>query len=343
MITKEEAKEKIKALIEHYNSKKQDYEKFSEQDIRLKLIDKLFRILGWDLDGEEDPNEVQREESISMKESKKKRADYVFRLNGIPKLVVEAKAIKGVDMNSDIFRIQTVGYAYNLACSWGVLTNFVRIIVYYVDKDDNTYIRNIIDISDLNNFDRNFESLWLLSKEACKEELLEKEAEKIGIKKQKEKVGKQLFEDLKEWRKKLSDNIKKKYDGKYKNYEIEEIVQKIIDRLIFIRKIEDLELEERKLEQLTRKISDGAHYYQELKLIFRYYREKYNSGLFGTNGEEQECDKIEIDNNIIEYVIEGMYKPKDRKIEYNFEKISGNSFAPANDSSSVWLRFRAAI
>jgi len=324
MFDKETAKEKIKALIVHYDSKKQDYDKASEQDIRLKLIDKAFKILGWDLDGDEDPNEVQREEGIRNEESKKKKADYVFRINGVPKLVVEAKAIKGVDMNDDKFREQAVGYAYNLACSWAVLTNFIRTTIFFVDRNDDTPIRDIRDLFSLENFDKNFESLWLLSKQGIKEELLEKDIETRGIKPQKAKVGKQLFEDLKDWRKKISDDIKRKYHEKYKNYEIEEIVQKIIDRLIFIRKLEDMELEERKLDQLTRKFSDKTHYYTELKSIFAYYHEKYNSGLFGDNGNLQECDVIEVGNDAIREVILGMYKPKGAKIEYNFLAIDAD-------------------
>ena len=281
MLDKEEAKEKVKAVVNHYLSKKNEFDKLLEHDIRNKLIDKLLRILGWDVDGDENPDEVQREEGIKNKDSQKKKADYVFRIGGVPKFVLEAKMIKGIDMDGEVSRIQAVGYSYNLACPWAVLSNFVRTIIYYVDKDDNTYIRNIRDLSDLSNFDSNFESLWLISKEGIKEELLEKEAEKIGIKPRRAKVGKQLFEDLRDWRKKLSEDIGKRYVGKYKDYEIEEIVQKIIDRLIFIRKLEDLELEERKLDQLTRKFSDRTPYYTELKSIFTYYHEKYNSACSG--------------------------------------------------------------
>src|SRR3989344_1750460 len=301
MANKGEIKEKIKALVEHYNFKKNEFDKASELDIRIKLIDRMLKLLGWDIDGIEYPDEVYREEGIKNEESKKKKADYVFRINGVPKLILEAKAIKGVNMGDDNWREQTIGYAYNLACSWAVLSNFVKTTIFFVDRNDNTYIRDIRDFSDLSNFDNNFESLWLLSKEATKENLLEKEANKIGIKPQKSKVGKQLFEDLKNWRKKLSDDIKKKYYEKYKDYEIEEIVQKIIDRLIFIRKLEDLELEERKLDQLIRKFSGSILYYRELKEIFKYYKEKYNSGLFGDK-EEQECDRIDVDNDIVESV-----------------------------------------
>ena len=248
MVSKEEARKNIKKLIEYYNSKKQEFSKLSEQDIRLKLIDKMFKFLGWDLDGDEIPDEVQREESIEGKESRKKKADYVFRLGGVPKFVAEAKAIK-VEPDNDDFRKQVVGYSYNLACSFGVLTNFVKTFIYFVDRDDDYVFYRIKDLSDLDNFEENFETLWKISKPSIIEELLEKEADSRGLKR-KEKVDKQLFEDLKVWRKKLSIEVKKNYGERYRPYEIEEIVQRIIDRLIFIRKLEDLELEERKLVEV---------------------------------------------------------------------------------------------
>ena len=61
-----------------------------------------------------------------------------------------------------------------------------------------------------------------------------------------------------------------------------------------------------------------------MKAIFKYYREKYNSGLFGHDGEEQESDKVNVSNSIIDFVIKGMYRPKGRKIEYNFAAIDAD-------------------
>ena len=322
-LTKKEAKEKIRALVTYYSANKESFDKQQESDVRNKLIDRLLGMLGWDIGGLDYPDEVQREESIKNEESQKKKADYVFRVYGIPKLVLEAKAIKNVDLNEEKWKEQAIGYSYNLACSWAVLSNFVRTTIFFVDRNDHTPIRDIKDLSDLSNFDKNFESLWLLSKEGVRDELLEKDIEMRGIKPQKDKVGLQLYKDLKDWRDKISKDIRKNYPD-YKDYEREEIVQKIIDRLIFIRKLEDIELEDRKLDQLIRKSTGSINYYSELKKIFAYYHEKYNSGLFGDNGNLQACDVIEVGNEAIRAVILGMYKPKETKIEYNFRAIDAD-------------------
>ena len=76
MISKEDAKKEIRKLVEYYNSKKLEFDKESELDIRHKLIDKLFNRLWWDLEGNENPDEVQREEGVKDEQSKKKK--YIF-------------------------------------------------------------------------------------------------------------------------------------------------------------------------------------------------------------------------------------------------------------------------
>ena len=321
MMNKEEAKQKVKELIEFYNKKRSDFENKSEQDIRIMLIDRLFKILGWDMDGTERPDEVHREMSVTGRESKKKKADYVFRLNGVPKFVVEAKALKA-NIQADLFREQAVGYAYNLACSWAVLTNFSSIYIYFIDRDDDFKFFSIDEISDEGKFDANFETLWYLSRESVANDLLERDNEK-RLGKRREKVGKRLFDDLSEWRRKLSNEIRRVYGEKYGELEREEIVQRIIDRLIFIRKIEDMELEERELDQLTRKFNEGTTY-RLLKKVFEHYRNKYNSGLFGEPGIRQECDMIDVRDPVIEDVIKGMYRPTGRTIEYNFAAIDAD-------------------
>lgn len=74
MINKEETKMEVRKLIEFYNSNKDSFKESSEADIRIKLIDRLFEILGWDVWGRKTGSEVTREETVKMKESKKKKS-----------------------------------------------------------------------------------------------------------------------------------------------------------------------------------------------------------------------------------------------------------------------------
>ncbi len=77
--TKEEAKEIIKSLIIKFNEHINKWKKISENETKTKFLDPLFTALGWDVEGKIYPDEVIKEERIQSK-----RADYTFRIDGIP-------------------------------------------------------------------------------------------------------------------------------------------------------------------------------------------------------------------------------------------------------------------
>ena len=81
---KENAKQLVKEFVEKYNKIVQEdrVNKYNEEMTKIGFIQPLFRALGWDF---ENSSEVTAEETIS-----KKRVDYGFRINGIPKFFLEA-------------------------------------------------------------------------------------------------------------------------------------------------------------------------------------------------------------------------------------------------------------
>ena len=321
MISREESKRKMRELVEFYDKNKEKFKGMSETDTRIKFIDRTFEFLGWDVFGTKISDEVQREESVKFKTSKLKRVDYVLKINGLSKIVVEAKSL-GEDLDKDEYIKQIYEYAHNKPCSWAILTNFKQVKIFYADRDSFSPFYSI-DVEDVTNFDDNFETLWLISKESSEKNSLDIEVKRRGVKKDKIPLDQQLFSDLKRWREILSKDIKKRYLDKYDPYTIDEIVQRIIDRIIFIRKAEDSELEERTLDQLTRRFNENT--YKELKKIFLEYNEKYNSKLFGEDKKSiHEADLIEISNDVIEDVIRSTYKPKGSRVEYNFAVIGAN-------------------
>lgn len=87
----EGAKQKIHALIRKYDRVKTEgrISKFNEENTKAEFIEPLFEALGWDVRNTYHPDEVTREEKIS-----KDRVDYSFRINGIPKFFLEAKALR---------------------------------------------------------------------------------------------------------------------------------------------------------------------------------------------------------------------------------------------------------
>ncbi|HHQ44725.1 MAG TPA: hypothetical protein ENN13_01135, partial [Candidatus Altiarchaeales archaeon] len=249
---KEAAKLEIKKLVEKYDKDKVKWHKISESETKSKFLEPLLKDLGWDVEGKEHPDEVIKEERIQQK-----RADYTLRINGISKLIVEAKAIKE-DLDKEDYAKQAIKYAYNKKVSWAVLTDFEGLKIFYAEEDSINPFRNI-QLWDIELFDDNFEDIWLLSKDAFIAGELDKKAEREGRKKRSIPIDEQLFQDLNKWRELLSNDIAKRYGAKYHDYEIDEIVQRIIDRLIFIRKTEDIGIEENQLMKLIR--TSNKNYY----------------------------------------------------------------------------------
>src|SRR3989344_3296676 len=119
----EQIREEIKKLLDKYNKVLQEKRNnhYNEEMTKKDFILPLFRALGWSV---EDSSEVTAEEKIS-----KKRVDYGFRINGIPKFFLEAKSLKE-DLNNPKFVEQAINYAWHKGCTWAVLTDFESIKIF---------------------------------------------------------------------------------------------------------------------------------------------------------------------------------------------------------------------
>ena len=100
--------------------------------------------------------------------------------------------------------------------------------------------------------------------------------------------------------------------------QIEELIQGLINRLIFIKKVESEELEERTLEQIYRKM--GKDIYNEIKTVFGRYRQKYDTDIFGTPESKPAVERIDIPDRVISELLTIISKPSEH-IEYNFAAI----------------------
>ena len=123
IMDKKLALEKIKALIENYQEivKEGRISKYNEEMTKKDFILPLFEALGWKT---ADSREVSAEEKIS-----KKRVDYGFRINGIPKFFLEAKSFKE-DLDNRKFIEQAINYSWHKGCTWAILTNFESVKIF---------------------------------------------------------------------------------------------------------------------------------------------------------------------------------------------------------------------
>jgi len=312
----EKVRQEMSKLVEKYNNiaTEKGISKYNEEMTKKDFILPLFRALGWDV---ENSDEVLAEEKIS-----KGRVDYSFRINGIPKFFLEAKALK-VDLDNPKFVEQAINYAWHKGCAWAVLTDFEGVKIFNAEwKTSNPFQSHFKTILSHEFLDR-FSELQLLSKESFEQGLIDKEAEKWGKKTKKISVDKQLLADFTRFRELLSKNITKLNQSKNLTEEdLDESVQRILSRLIFIRNCEDRGLEEKTLISNLRdwEIKGRRQLIKGLREVFAYFNKQYNSKIFITHL----CDDLDIDSEVLSEIIEGLYYTKDKSVSYDFSAIEAD-------------------
>ena len=312
----EQMKSEITKLIEKYNREKG--KRYNEEATKNDFILPLFKILGWNT---EDSNEVSKEENISGK-----RVDYGFRIDGIPKFFLEAKGLdedlegsRMVKGRQVTYAEQAINYAYYKGCDWAILTNFKCIIVYNASIKSRPISVIAFNLDTLlNDFE---EGLYLLSKGAFAVGLLDKKP--YGTKGRKRPITEQLLLDFTNFRAILSKDV---YTlNKSKNLteeELDEAIQRLFDRLIFIRNCEDRELEPPELLALLRQWDENKKgtLVSKLRELFTHFDETYNSKIFS----KHLCDQIDIGDNTLNRILNGLYKTEDSLIQYDFSLISAD-------------------
>lgn len=308
-MNKQEVKQQIQKLIEKYQRVAEEgkIKSYNEAQTRNEFIEPLFEYLGWDMRNLTTDNEVTTEENVSGG-----RVDLAFRFNNIPVMFLEAKAMK-VDLDEWKWAEQAINYSWNKSVTWAVLTDFESVKIFNAEIPPKNISQNLFIEIKCQDYLNRFDQLWLISKESFEQKLLDKEAEKWGKLTQRKQVSDKLFEDLMFWRVSLTKEFHKRND--LTEEELDEGVQRILDRLIFIRTAEDRNIEQNVLQSILR--SGKANLYKQLTKVFRDFDDGFNSNLFAPHY----CEQWKAEDNIIAEIIKGFYETKDG-YRYDFSVIS---------------------
>ena len=314
-MSKETAKQEVEKIVKKFLAiPKSELDGMKEEQIKFRFIEPLLKSLGWELE------DINKEERVL-----KGRADYILRIGNQQKLVIEAKATD-IRLEEKEGK-QAVSYAHHKNIKFAVLTNFKQIRVYHalsniknIDKnllkDDKGYLW--INCED---FIEQFDRLWLLSRESLEKEEINKLLDNVD-KKLIKPIDEAILTDLLQYRDWLSKDLKEKRNYLTDN-QIDEIVQILIDRLIFMRSVEDRGLEEQ--EFLLKKADDvqkgrtDKNLWALLTIQFRIFDKEYNSKLFSEGLLEKEGF---FDDKTLIKVIKGLYDgTQDHQERYMFDEI----------------------
>lgn len=317
MTNQELAYSEIQRLITQFKNLPASQRKgLNEMQTRLGYILPMFKALGWDTSN---INEVSPEEKVS-----RGWVDFSFRIGNIPRYFLETKKANE-DLNDPRWVKQAIDYAWTKSVTWALLSDFEGLRVFNAEWKENDPFRAQFFEFGLDDYLKDFERLWWLSKEETSARRLDTEAEKVGKKIKRLPVSQNLFDDLKRWRENLFKNYKA-FNLGYSAAQVDEAVLRLLNRLIFIRTAEDREVEENRLQSLVRVLKDKKQIQildHELASLFRELDGIYNSELFARHFSEE----LQIPPTELEEIIKGLYQ-KDF-VRYNFNALEADVLGTA--------------
>ncbi len=308
------AKTQVKRLVDRFAGlRSENRKRYNEPATRQEFILPLFRALGWNI---EDTREVSPEEKVS-----RGFVDFAFRIRGIPRFFVETKRIPA-DLEDPRWARQAINYAWLKGVTWAVLTDFEGLKVFNAEWQEAIPARAIFKDLTWDQYPDRFDDLWLLSRPAVEEGALDRAAEAVGKKVKRTPVNRLLLADLTQWRRDLFQTLRA-YNRSRPVEQIDQAVQRILDRLIFIRTLEDREIEPYRLQPLVREWRDRARkrdLMSELNAIFREFDAGYDTRLFAPHL----CEELEGEPTPFEAVIGGLYEVPGGYGFYDFNAIDAD-------------------
>lgn len=288
-----------------------------EAHIRQSLIDPLFEALGWDVRNARmvapQYREVVPEDSLDV-EGQQKAPDYTFRVGSVPKFYAEAKKV-GVNIRSDVapaYQLRRYGWSGKVAVS--LLTDFEELSVYDCTRrpapGDKASAARVLYLGYQEYADR-WRELWdVFSRDA----VWSGGFDQFAASKRKRgtsEVDVEFLREIDEWRDVLARNIALR-NKQLSSEQLNSVVQRTIDRIVFLRMAEDRGLEP--YEQLLR-VTEGEDVYRRfVRGLCQKADDKYNSGLFHFHREtglSEAADRLAldlvVDDKIFRPILQSLY------------------------------------
>ncbi|MCK9580864.1 MAG: Eco57I restriction-modification methylase domain-containing protein [Methanoregula sp.] len=315
----------IQPLVEKYTFHRDAYLRakgsdYNEAQLRQDFTDPFFHALGWDVNNNKSHSEAYRE--VLHEEPVRIRGttyyfDYTFRIGGIRKFIVETKK-PSVKIKDDAdAALQLRWYAWNAKLPLSILTNFEEWAIYDCTikpgNGDNAAKGRIEYFTY-----REIPEKWgylvsVFSQECILKGSFDKYAASTRGKKGTATVDDDILTEIESWRDLLAKNIAIRNTA-LSTEELNTVVQRTIDRLLFLRICEDRGIEEYTTIQ---KLLDGDQVYARLCDLFRLADAKYNSGLFHFEKEPDWNELpdtislgVTIDDKVLKGIIKRLYYPE---------------------------------
>jgi len=252
----------VKELVSRFQ-KQQSYYKskpYDEAAVRNDFLNPFWRAMGWDMENIKGLSQPIREVEVESRvdiAGRKKKADYLFRTDGLNRFVCEAK--KPIEELAR-FAFQVQRYAFNLQAHIAILSNFEEFFIYAVGGKPRPQAPfEPVSKYHFHQYPLIAEQLWsLFSRDQVASGSLDKfisELPKRAIKgrarqgwlirpERIRRVDIEFLRYMEESRKQLARHLVKDNPKQaWNENNLNEAVQRILDRILFIRICEDRDID----------------------------------------------------------------------------------------------------
>ncbi len=315
-------REKLRSLVSKFEQDKNHYlqKGYPEAQVRIDFLNPFFDALGWDIENKAHKPPHDRDVIVELSPETSLRPDYNFRINGSTKLFVEAKA-PWVPLDDVNHIMQAKTYAWSTKeVQFVILTDFEQFKLFDASLKPNPKYpqEGLLYNFKYTDFLANIEKLWELSKERVTagslEALLPRDpkSKRLRI-----PPDKSFLEDLTGWRTELAKDINKR-NHDLDVHVLNDVVQKLLDRIIFIRIAEDRKIRpERELWEIVAQWREEGKRKSMMPALVDLFRE-VNDDLNGDIFKPHACESVDVDSDLLSDIIDNLYFPKTR---YRFDAI----------------------
>ncbi len=282
-----------------------------ETQVRIEFIDPFFEAMGWDVGNKqghaEQYKDVVHEDTIKIGGSTK-APDYSFRIGPQRKFFVEAKK-PSVNIKEDVNpSYQLRRYAWSAKLPLSIVTDFEEFSVFDCrikpNQTDKVSVGRIAYYTFEEYLDKFDEIYDVFSKEAILKGSFDRYAQSTKGKRGTAEVDSEFLKEIERWRELLAKNIALR-NPDVSIYELNYSVQKIIDRIIFLRICEDRGIEPYGQLQPA---AESTDIYMRLLNHFKLAESKYNSGIFDF-GYDKITPTLRIDDKVLKKIMGSLYYP----------------------------------
>jgi len=316
---------------------------YNETQVRREFIDPFFEAMGWDVNNTQGNAEAYKDvihEDAVKVGGISKAPDYSFRIGGQRKFFVEAKkpSVNIKDTPTPAYQVRR--YAWSAKLPLSIVTDFEEFAVYDCrikpDQNDNASKARIKYYTWRQYAEKFDEIAGIFGKDAILKGSFDKYAESNKAKRGTAEVDSAFLKEIESWRDMLAKNIALRNTLSVR--ELNDSVQRTIDRIIFLRIAEDRGIEE---YGSLRGLGNGQNTYARLQELFYQADDRYNSGLFHFRHERDEAEPpdnltmaLKIDDRPLKDILKRLYYPES---PYEF------SVLPADILGQVYEQFLGKV